>query len=115
MGFKVNFDTGRLKQKMKKSNAEAISILSQQILKDSNYYAKHDSGLLIASSLLNSDFKNGRLIWSTPYAKKQYYLETTSKDVNPNARPMWFLYAKSVKIKTWVTMFDKLIRKGFKR
>lgn len=60
--------------------------MSTQALKDCNYYCKQDQDGLINSSIVHSDLENGVLIWKTPYARKQYYLDSACKDKNPNAK-----------------------------
>lgn len=58
-------------------------------------YCKEDTGMLIMSSYIHSDLKHGRLVWSTPYAARQYYeIPTAYHDVNSNATWRWCEVAK---------------------
>ena len=59
---------------MKGAMDKAIFATSEQALKDCNYFCKQDSGDLIKSSVIHSDFNNGELKWTMPYAEKQYKL-----------------------------------------
>ena len=122
------------------ANAFGIFAMSQQALMDSNFYCKEDQGTLIDSSLIydsipyseieSSDldtlinsYRNTisshpnecELAWVTPYAKKQYYLESASKDTNENAQMMWFHKAKDVHYDEWQTAYTKGFMKGLKK
>lgn len=108
----VTFNKNLIKQRITKARDKALPILAQQVLKDSNFYARMDSGVLIASSLKSSDFDKGILIWDTPYASKVYHTGFPSKDVNVNASLMWFEVAKSKHLKRWVALARKEILKG---
>ena len=88
---------------------KVIPVLSEQVLKDSNFYARMDTGAMIDSSQTASDFKAGKLVWDTPYARKVYYTGSPSKDRNPNASLMWAHTAKNAKNKDW----QKLAQKEF--
>ena len=112
MAYTVNFNKNNIKRNITKVSDKGQEILSQQVLKDSNVYARLDSGEMIASSLRASNFKDGVLVWDTPYAKRVYYTGTPSKDVNSNASRLWFEVAKKKKLKTWVKVLDNIIKKG---
>jgi Minor capsid protein len=86
-------------------------MLDNQVLKDSNYYAPQDQRFLIKSSILHSDLGNGKIVWQTPYAKRLYYNPqyNFSKDKNPNARGLWFEYAKMY-APNWAKITQETIR-----
>lgn len=108
----INLPTGA---DIDEANALGIFAMSQQALKDSNFYCKEDQGTLIDSSHIHSRPEDGELAWVTPYAEKQYYLETASKDTNPNAQMMWFHKAKDVHLDEWETAYTKAFMKGMKK
>lgn len=83
---KVTLNTKGIEDRFLKLHKKAQYAMSQQALKDCNYYCKQDQDGLISSSIMHSDLENGALIWKTPYAKKQYYLDSACKDKNPNAQ-----------------------------
>lgn len=86
-------------------------MLATQILKDCNFYCKEDTGMLIASSLIHSDLKNGKLVWQTPYAARQYYkIPTAYKDVNPNASWRWVEVAKNNFKHDWERQAQAIVR-----
>ena len=97
------------------ANAFGVFAMSQQALMDSNFYCKQDQGTLIDSSIIHSSPEDGELAWVTPYAKNQYYLESASKDPNPNAQMMWFHKAKDVHYDEWQTAYTKGFMKGLKK
>lgn len=99
-------------KRIKKATAKGQVAMSTQALKDANRYVKKDSGILEASSIKSSKLKDGLLIWDTIYAKRQYYLGSASKDVNPMARKMWAAFAATNHGKQWLKILQKAIDKG---
>lgn len=97
------------------ANALGIFAMSEQALKDSNFYCKEDQGTLIDSSHIHSRPEDGELAWVTPYAEKQYYLEGASKDPNPNAQMMWFHKAKDVHMGEWKIAYTNAFMKELKK
>ena len=112
MAVTVSFDVRKILNKITKASEKGVSIASQQVLKDSNFYAREDTGALIASSITASDTKNGIIIWNTPYARKVYYTGRVSTDVNSNARKLWFEVAKKKHGKDWQKILEKVIKQG---
>lgn len=93
---------------------KAKFIVSQQVLKDSNHYIPADTWNLRDSSVTNSNFEDGKLIWNTPYARKLYYGVGTnfSHDKNTNAQGEWFEKAKSVHLQEWLQVARSTIMTG---
>lgn len=91
---------------------KAQVVLDEQIIKDSNYYAPHDTGATIDSALIASLIGQGQLYWDTPYARKIYYGVDINfhKDQNPNARALWFEAAKSNWLQDWVRLADREVK-----
>ncbi len=115
MAVTVKFDKNAVKMRLLGATKKAIIATSTQALKDSNYYCKEDQEGLINSSITHSDFEKGLLIWKTPYAKMQYYLDSASKDKNPNAQKMWAHKAHSVHGKEWLETMCKEFKKGARK
>lgn len=46
---------------------------AQECLRLCDKYTPLDTGTLIKSAQTNSNFKDGELVWMTPYARAQYY------------------------------------------
>lgn len=82
--------------------------LSEEILADCNEYCKEDSNALINSSLVHSKPEEGKLVWETPYAKRQYWEIKTS--LTPGRTWKWCETAKRKHKSRWI----KLAERGFK-
>lgn len=52
----------------------ARSMLMQRILRDTDPLVPFDTGMLKNTAQLATDYDSGEIIWSTPYAQRQYYL-----------------------------------------
>jgi hypothetical protein len=109
--IKIKFDAKMIRAKLNNGINKGVAPLMTQVLKDSNYYCRQDTGMLIASSLIASSPKTGVLVWNTPYAKKVYYTGKPSHDVNSNASLMWFEKAKAEHNDEWMEIAQKLMNK----
>lgn len=84
--------------------------LAEEILGDCNTYCKERTGALIASSLIHSVPAEGKLIWQTPYARRQYWeIRTAYTDVNPNASWKWCEVAKTKHKQKWAKQAQRLM------
>lgn len=101
--FKVSVDLTGVHKRIKTGKEKAQFALDTQVLKDSNYYIPKVEGTLETSSFTASQLGDGKVIWDAPYARKLYWNPqyNFSKDVNPNARGLWFEEAKSVNLADW--------------
>lgn len=116
MSCEVKFDKAACMARVRNAaEGKALYIASEQVLKDCNYYCKQDQSGLINSSLIHSQPEKGRLIWKTPYAKKQYYLQTAHTDVNANASWMWCHNAKAAHKKEWKKAFETVFHNEMRR
>jgi len=70
---RLEFDVNKLAKKLKESQKTAVAMLTNEVLKDSNFFIPFDSGELMRSAIRSSDFENGKVIWDTPYARRLYY------------------------------------------
>ena len=82
----------------------------EQILTDCNYYVKVDQGTLRSSAYTEENGDTLDVIWDTPYAKRQYYTGTPSKDQNPNASLMWAEEAAKAHKAQWLSQIQKGLR-----
>lgn len=81
---------------------KSLPIITEEILNDANEFVKVDTVALKASSYIHTDFKNGKLIWQTPYARRQYWeIKTAVTDINPRATWRWFEAAKRANSAKW--------------
>lgn len=71
-GFQADMDAGFQR---------AQYVFSQQTAKTVDPYVSFDTGTLKNSVNQASDFKGGKLVYNTPYARKQYYLHAQGTDL----------------------------------
>ena len=112
MSVRVYTNYARIKARVENGRKSMIAAVTEQVVQDGNYFCKQDQGTLMSSALSASQPKKGLAIWNTPYAKKQYYTGTPSKDVNPNASMMWVEKARSAFGADWQKIADKEFKGG---
>lgn len=104
----VEFDTAKALRLRKVRIGEAQAALDLQVIKDSNFYCPRAEGTLQESALTASEIGKGRVLWATPYARRQYYeAPNKSKDKNPNARMKWFEEAKARQRENWLSIAQR--------
>ena len=108
----VETDLSGAKSALEAKKKLAQYALTEQVVKDSNYYVPKQTGNLEGSSLANSNYQEGEAVWVTPYARRLYYNPgyKFSKDVNPNARGLWFEAAKAERSKNW----ERVVKETYK-
>ena len=110
MPVKINIPTGAVEAKVTAAFKAGLPQLSEEILNDCNQYCKEDTGTLIASSMVHSRPEQGKLIWQTPYARRQYWaIRTAFKTVNPNAVWRWCEAAKRHHLDRWTRQAQRLM------
>ncbi len=107
-GVKFICDKAALKVKLERAWQGTLFPLSSQVLADCNEFVKVDTNTLRTSSYTASDLKKGRLVWNTPYARRQYYTGTPNKEKNPNASIQWCEKAYHTYRKDWASLAQKL-------
>jgi len=108
----LKFDKAALMVKIKGITQKGIAAVSNEALKDANYYARMDTGELIRSSIRASNPKKGELVWDTPYAKRVYYTGVPSTDANPNARTLWAHHGFAENKDKYQKILEKTTREG---
>ncbi len=73
MPVSININTAQIAMNIRAAADKAVGITAKQILADCNKYVPDDQGVLIASSNIHSDLKNGVIRWATPYARYLYH------------------------------------------
>ena len=89
---------------------KGLYTLSSQVLNDCNQYVKVDQHTMESSSYAASQLSDGRLIWDTPYAKRQYWAIQTS--LTPGRTWKWCETAKHKCKATWQKLAEKLLREN---
>lgn len=107
---KTNFNGNTLTAKIEGAWNKSLALLTEEILNDANRYVKVDKHTLEQSALKHSKPQEGKIIWQTPYARRQYWaIPTAYKDVNPNASWKWFHVAKANHLQTWIKQAERLM------
>lgn len=112
MGVTVTHNRAQIERRIKAGAANAIAATTEQVVKDSNKFCREDQGTLIASSQTASDYKAGKAVWDTPYARRVFYTGTPSKDKNPNASLMWVEKARSANKAQWEKIANAAFKEG---
>lgn len=99
----VTSDVDKIRDSLPGRRKRAKYALTEQVVKDSNYFIPKDTGNLEGSSLALSDYEAGKAIWGGPYARRLYHNPqyNFSKDVNPNAQGLWYEAAKGKFGREW--------------
>lgn len=108
--MRMNVPRRQIQAKITGAFDKGLAILTTEIMNDCNQYCKVRDGQLETSALIHSVPKEGKIIWQTPYAKRQYWeIRTAITDVNPLATWKWCEYAKANHLQTWQRQAQKLL------
>lgn len=100
----------QIKAKVQGAFKKGLGILTKEIMNDCNQYCKVRDGALEASALTHSIPKEGKIIWQTPYAKRQYWaIRTAITDINPLATWKWCEVAKMNHLDKWEKQAQRLM------
>ena len=108
MPVRINIDPNQCAAKVEGAWKKGLFSLSSQVLGDCNQYVKRDNGTLESSSYAHSKLGEGRLIWQTPYAKRQYWEIRTS--LTPGRTWKWCETAKRKHKDTWRRIAERALR-----
>ena len=101
----IKIDQAQVAARIKTAWDNGLFKLSSEILADCNEYCKEDQGTLIASSNVHSRPQEGKLIWETPYAKRQYWEIRTS--LTPGRTWKWCETAKRKHKSRWNRLAER--------
>ena len=99
MPVKVYIDPNTVSAKVMSAWQLGLAKLSEEILADCNEYCKVDQTTLRKSALTHSKPQEGKLIWQTPYAKRQYWAIKTA--LTPGTTWKWCETAKKKHKARW--------------
>ena len=108
MPVRIQIDKEKVGTRVMGAWQESLLPLSSQILQDCNQYVKVDSHAMELSSGTASDLRNGKLVWDTPYAKRQYWAIQTS--LTPGRTWKWCETAKRKFKSDWQKLAERLLR-----
>ena len=129
---KVSFDKAKAIAMIESAGDEALTILGNQILKDTSQYVPKDQGTLENSGLINSDkgAHNGSFIirWDTPYAQYLWHGEVMrgnpdNRSYGPEklnftsalAREEWAKYAQEVHGEEWQKVYEAALKRRLRK
>lgn len=113
-GVKININERTIQRKIENATEKAMWEISSEVMADCNEFAKEDTGTLINSSMVKSEPGKGKIVWDTPYAKRQYWaVKTAHKQPNPNATWKWCEFAKKKWGKKWAEKAQQAFNKHF--
>jgi len=110
MSVRVTFNKTAVRARVHAASEKALPIMTNEFLKDANYYCREETGELIRSSLRASEPEKGIAIWDTDYARKVYYTGRPSIDTNPNASLMWAHKAHTLHKDKYRRIYDKVVK-----
>lgn len=110
MPVRINIDPNQCGVRVMTAWKEGLFALSSQILGDCNQYVKIDQHTLESSSYVASQLSEGKLIWDTPYAKRQYWEIKTS--LTPGRTWKWCEAAKRKYGKEWKRIAERGLREN---
>jgi len=102
MAVRVNISKHAVMAKVQDAWNAGLAALTEEIKNDCNQYCKWREGALNRSADTHSIPSEGKIIWQTPYARRQYWeIPTAVTDVNPNATWKWCEVAKRKHLRQW--------------
>ena len=108
MPVRINISSQHVEAKVMAAWDKGLAALSEEILADCNEYCKEDQKTLINSSLAHSKPESGKLVWETPYAKRQYWEIQTS--LTPGRTWNWCETAKRKNKSRWQRLAEQGLR-----
>ena len=109
MPVKIQISETAVEGKVLSAWQKGLATLSEEILADCNECCKLDTGNLIESSNTHSQLTEGKLIWQTPYARRQYWSIQTS--YAPGRTWKWCETAKRRWLSRWKLKAEEGLRK----
>ena len=110
MPVQIKIDPNKVAAKVQGAWDKGLFALSSQILGDCNQYVKVDQHTLEQSSYTASLLSEGKLVWDTKYAKRQYWAIKTS--LTPGRTWKWCETAKLKYKADWQKIAEKLLREN---
>jgi hypothetical protein len=102
MPVKININKHTLETKVQTAWDKGLAILTEGIKDDCNQYCKYENGALSRSADIHSIPKEGKIIWQTPYARRQYWEIKTNLSGDPKRTWKWVHAAKAEHERQWI-------------
>lgn len=110
---KSSLNEGAIKSDIEDGLKRAQAPLDAVVLADSNFFIPKKEGILEKSSIIDTRLGSGQVVWTTSYAKTQYYGVNFnhSKQRNPNACAKWFEAAKARWLEKWTRLVNEYVKR----
>lgn len=92
--------------------ARAQEAFARRVAFECRDYVPLDEGTLRDSEPLNSDYAEGDIVWSTPYAQRVHDLPSVRTVKNPRATPKWPEKAREDRLGAWRDFAARLLGGG---
>ena len=95
-----------------------LAMLTQRVARDTDKFVPFQTGMLKNTANIASDYDNGLIVYSTPYARRQYYLHPEGTDLhgdNGLRGSYWGQRSKSVNMISWDNFARKVMKKESKK
>ena len=95
----------------------ARGMLMQRIIRDTDPLVPFDTGMLKNSAQLATDYDTGEIIWSTPYARPQYYLHAKGDSLHGDTGlrgSYWAERSKDANKISWAQFYRKAVKEASK-
>lgn len=95
-----------------------LAKLTQIIARDTDKFVPFQTGMLKNTANIASDYDNGLIVYSTPYARPQYYLHPQGTDLHGDTGlrgSYWGQRSKGANMSSWETTAHALIKKESKK
>ena len=113
----IDWDDGFARGMNVASNT-TLAMLTQRVARDTDKFVPFQTGMLKNSAQIASDYDNGLIVYSTPYARRQYYLHPEGTDLhgdNGLRGSYWGQRSKSANMISWETFAQKVMKKESKK
>lgn len=94
-----------------------LAKLTQVVARDTDKFVPFQTGMLKTTAQIASDYDNGLIVYSTPYARRQYYLHPQGTDLHGDTGlrgSYWGQRSKGANMASWETTAHELMKKESK-
>lgn len=95
-----------------------LAKLTQIVARDTDKFVPFQTGMLKNTANIASDYDNGRIVYSTPYARRQYYSHPQGTDLHGDTGlrgSYWGQRSKGANMSSWETTAHVLMKKESKK
>ena len=104
--------------RMNRVGNTTLAKLTQIVARDTDKFVPFQTGMLKNTANIASDYDNGRIVYSTPYARPQYYLHPQGTDLHGDTGlrgSYWGQRSKGANMSSWETTAHELMKKESKK